>query len=124
MIDHPHSLLLVDDDLTFRDRLARSFKLRGYEVRVAGDFEAALTLANDESPEFAVVDLKMPGRSGLDLVRALKQIDGATRIVVLTGYGSIATAVEAVSSATPPPGTVPSAMAARVEFRESSRRSL
>jgi len=96
MIDHPHSLLLVDDDLTFRDRLARSFKLRGYEVRVAGDFEAALILANDESPELAVVDLKMPGRSGLDLVRALKQIDGATRIVVLTGYGSIATAVEAV----------------------------
>lgn len=94
--EHPHTLLLVDDDAIFRDRLARSFRDRGYEVQVAGGFDVAIDLAQEESPELAVVDLKMPGRSGLDLVRALKDVDAATRVIVLTGYGSIATAVEAM----------------------------
>jgi two-component system response regulator RegA len=90
------TLLLVDDDETFRARLARAFRERGFAVREAPDGERALALARDESPELAVVDLRMPGPGGLDLVRGLHEIDPTTRIVVLTGYGSIATAVEAI----------------------------
>ncbi|HEY3592428.1 MAG TPA: response regulator [Polyangiaceae bacterium] len=90
------SILIVDDDPVFRNRLSQALRDRGYEVRAAADAEAAMGLARGESPELAVVDLRMPGRSGLELVRELKSIDASTRIVVLTGYGSIATAVEAV----------------------------
>ncbi len=95
-IESRPSVLLVDDDATFRGRLARAFSDRGYEVREAKDVQAAVSLANLESPEHAVVDLKMPGESGLVLVRELHKIDPATKIVVLTGYGSIATALEAI----------------------------
>jgi two-component system response regulator RegA len=90
------SILLVDDDEVFRRRLARAFEERGYDVRTAGDYDEAVTAATDDSPEYAVVDLRMPGHSGLELVRALKDIDPATKIVVLTGYGSIATAIDAI----------------------------
>lgn len=90
------SLLIVDDDEVFRDRLARALRDRGFEVRSASGYDEAMQLARTESPEMAVVDLRMPGRSGLELTRDLHELDPATRIVVLTGYGSIATAVEAV----------------------------
>lgn len=90
------SLLVVDDDTTFRTRLVKAFESRGFEVRSAPDAALALELAHAESPELAVVDLRMPVTSGLELVRELKAIDEATNIVVLTGYGSIATALEAV----------------------------
>lgn len=90
------SVLLVDDDDVFRERLARALRERGYEVRTAADYDAALAAAQRDSPEYAVVDLRMPGRSGLEVVRDLAALDQGTRIVVLTGYGSIATAVDAV----------------------------
>ncbi len=90
------SLLLVDDDEIFCTVLAQAFERRGYQVRIAHDTERALQLAREEPPEFAVVDLRMPGPSGLDLVRTLKHLDENTRIVMLTGYASIATAVEAI----------------------------
>lgn len=90
------TVLVVDDDETFRARLVRAFEGRGFEVRSAANGELALELARAESPELAVVDLRMPGSSGLDVVRELKAIDATTNIVVLTGYGSIATALEAV----------------------------
>src|SRR5438105_14949731 len=90
------SILIVDDDEVYRTRLARAFVDRGYDVRTAGDHDAAVTVANADSPELAVVDLKMPGKSGLELVKALREIDPATKIVMLTGYGSIATAIDAV----------------------------
>ena len=90
------SILLVDDDAVFVERLARAFRDRGYDVRTARDCDAAVLLARDESPELSVIDLRMPGRSGLELVRELTAIDPATKVVVLTGYGSIATAVEAI----------------------------
>ena len=90
------SILLVDDDDAFRKRMTRALADRGYDVRAAHDYDAAMESARADSPQFAVVDLKMPGRSGLEVVRDLKAIDETTRIVVLTGYGSIATAVEAV----------------------------
>jgi two-component system response regulator RegA len=90
------SILLVDDDEVFRRRLARAFEDRGYDVQTAGHHDEAVELARADSPEFAVVDLKMPDRSGLELVQALRGIDPSTKIIVLTGYGSIATAIDAV----------------------------
>jgi len=89
-------MLLVDDDVRLRDRLAQAMTKRGYSVRTAGSYDEALAIANDSSPEFAVVDLRMPGPSGLELLRALKELDPETRIVVLTGYGSIATTIDAM----------------------------
>ena len=76
--------------------LMRAFTDRGLEARGAASAEEAVTLATADSPELAVVDLRMPGSSGLQLVRELVAIDRATRVVVLTGYGSIATALEAI----------------------------
>lgn len=90
------SLLLVDDDERFRTRLARAFTARGYDVHTAASGEEAVAAASEESPEYAVVDLRMEGMSGLEVVRELKAIDPATNVVVLTGYGSIATALDAV----------------------------
>jgi two-component system response regulator RegA len=90
------SLLIVDDDAVLRERLARAFRERGLEVTTAGSHAEALTHAQKESPELAVVDLRMAGPSGLELIRDLRTLDAATRIVVLTGYGSIATTVEAM----------------------------
>jgi two-component system, response regulator RegA len=90
------SILLVDDDEVFRMRMARALGERGYEVRSAAGYDEAMASAQSDSPEMALVDLRMPGRSGLDLVRDLKALDASTRVVVLTGYGSIATAVEAM----------------------------
>src|ERR1700743_1948240 len=94
--DQKQSILIVDDDETYRNRLARAFVDRGYDVRTGHDYDSAVALATADSPELAVVDLKMPGKSGLELVKALHEIDPATRSVVLTGYGSIATAIDAV----------------------------
>lgn len=93
--EHP-SLLLVDDDDTFRQVLASALRKRGFDVTPAPDVTVALALAEANPPEYAVVDLKMPGPSGLVLIKRLKELDAATRIVMLTGYASIATAVEAV----------------------------
>lgn len=90
------SLLIVDDDKAFCEALNTSFTKRGHEVRLAHDVEEAAAIARDYNPEWALVDLKMPGPSGLALIPALLEIDPATRIVVLTGYANIATAVEAI----------------------------
>jgi two-component system response regulator RegA len=90
------SLLLVDDDATFRNVLSRALEKRGYAVTCASNVEQALPIASANPPEFAVLDLKMDGASGLVLVQKLHELDPATRIVMLTGYASIATAVEAI----------------------------
>jgi two-component system response regulator RegA len=89
-------LLLVDDDETFRERLGRALTSRELEVVTAAGPEEALASARGARPAYAVVDLKMPDGSGLDLVRDLVALDPAIRVVVLTGYGSIASAVEAM----------------------------
>lgn len=94
--EHKPSILLVDDDEVYRNRLARAFVDRGYDVRTAGDYDSAVATATTDSPELAVVDLKMPGKSGLEVIKALNEIDPSTKSVVLTGYGSIATAIDAV----------------------------
>ena len=90
------SILIVDDDEVYRNRLARAFVDRGYDVRTAHEYDSAVASATEDSPELAVVDLKMPGKSGLELVKALREIDPSTKTIVLTGYGSIATAIDAV----------------------------
>jgi two-component system response regulator RegA len=90
------TLLIVDDDASFRTRLMRAFRDRGFDVAGAGSFDEAIGMAQADTPELALVDLRLPGKSGLDLVKALKELDATTSIVVLTGYGSIATAVDSV----------------------------
>jgi two-component system response regulator RegA len=93
--DRP-SLLLVDDDVTFAGVLREALEARGFEVRVAHSVPEGVATAQSDPPEYAVVDLKMPGPSGLELVHRLQQLDENTRIVMLTGYASVATAVEAI----------------------------
>lgn len=90
------SVLLVEDDERFRDRLARALIARGCDVRQVSSAQEAIAAASHESPELAVVDLKLGSENGLDVVRDLHAVDPTTRILVLTGYGSIATALESV----------------------------
>jgi two-component system response regulator RegA len=90
------TMLVVDDNDVLRRQLARSLERRGYQVRMAADYDQAVALARDDSPEMAVVDLRMPGRSGLELLQELRRIDESTKVVILTGFGSIATAVDAM----------------------------
>jgi two-component system response regulator RegA len=94
--DTRRSLLIVEDDDAYRERLARALGDRGLEVTAVESAARARTAAEAESPEFALVDLRLPDGSGIEVVRALHAIDPTTRIVVLTGYGSIATALDAV----------------------------
>lgn len=92
----PFCVLLVDDDAPFRDRLARALEARAITALTAGDAASALELARERTFDGAVVDLNLPGASGLDLIASLRAARLAARIVVLTGYGSIATALQAV----------------------------
>ncbi|HLP31466.1 MAG TPA: response regulator [Geothrix sp.] len=96
MADPRPSLLLVDDDVIYRERLGKALAARGYDVRTAANAAEAMALAEADSPELAVLDLRMPGESGLELLRRLRALDPTTRVLMLTGYGSIATALEAV----------------------------
>ncbi|AEJ00071.1 two component transcriptional regulator, Fis family [Nitrosomonas sp. Is79A3] len=90
------SLFIVDDDKVFCDVLAKAMTKRGFSVTCAHSIEDALKLAEASTPEYAIVDLKLSSESGLVLVEKLKTLDPGTRIVMLTGYASIATAVEAI----------------------------
>ena len=89
-------LLLVDDDTVFVEVLARAMTKRGFDVETSSEFEGAVAAIENGNHDFAVVDLKMPGGSGLVLVERLKQRNPQIRIVVLTGFASVATAVEAI----------------------------
>ncbi len=89
-------LLLVDDDPTFCSVLQQALEKRGYETLVAHDVAHGAALAESMEPEYAVIDLRLGPESGLVLVKRLIELDNNTRIVVLTGYASIATAVEAI----------------------------
>ncbi|KEA64395.1 Dna binding response regulator PrrA (RegA) [Marinobacterium lacunae] len=88
--------LVVDDDSTFTRVLSRALTRRGYNVSVARNVSEALTCAQEQPPALASVDLKMEGPSGLELIEALKAINPDVRILILTGYASIATAVDAI----------------------------
>jgi two-component system response regulator RegA len=90
------AVLIIDDDEVFHTRLRRAFELRGWEAHVAASGREALIRARETAPDLAIVDLRMPGESGLDVVKDLREWDTTVSIIVLTGYGSIATALEAV----------------------------
>jgi two-component system response regulator RegA len=90
------SIILVDDEDHLRERLAKAFAKRGYTVYQAANVDEALEKIKEFRPALALVDLKMPEKSGLDLIRAAKDFLPELKIVVLTGYGSIATATEAI----------------------------
>jgi len=89
-------VLVVDDDETFRLRLCRALEQRDWEAIQAPNGETALDAARDRSPDLVLVDLRMPGMGGLDLVQELRAIDSSMAIIVLTGYGSIPTAISAM----------------------------
>ncbi|WP_238366421.1 ActR/PrrA/RegA family redox response regulator transcription factor [Mesobacterium pallidum] len=90
------SLLLVDDDEPFLKRLAKAMEKRGFEVETAGSVAAGQAIATARPPAFAVVDLRLEDGNGLDVVEVLRKKRPDSRVVVLTGYGAIATAVAAV----------------------------
>ncbi|MCB1778920.1 MAG: response regulator transcription factor [Candidatus Competibacteraceae bacterium] len=92
----PSCLLLVDDDATFCRVLGLALSRRGFTVTTAHNHATALQLAQRITPDYAIVDLNLAGDSGLSLIPHLLVLDSAIRIVVLTGYASIATAVEAI----------------------------
>jgi two-component system response regulator RegA len=89
-------VLLVDDDPVFLQVLGRSLQKRGYDVVTSGGIEDAIKQARESKPAMAVVDLKLEGESGLDLIPKLTELNAEMNIVVLTGYSSIATAVTAI----------------------------
>jgi two-component system response regulator RegA len=92
----PRDLLIVDDDQRFCDRLALAMERRGFAVRKAYTVAEGLALARQVAPNFAVVDLRLEDGSGLEIVQALREARQDARVIVLTGYGNIATAVAAV----------------------------
>ncbi|WP_272085521.1 response regulator transcription factor [Nannocystis bainbridge] len=94
--DSHSTVLVVDDDKLFCAALAGSLRRRGCASIVAHNFEDAMAEAEAWAPDRAVVDLRMPGRGGLELVAALRRLDPTMAIVVLTGFGSIASAIEAI----------------------------
>lgn len=90
------TVLVVDDDRAFCAALAGSLRRRGHRAVIAHNHDEALAEAQAWRPARAVVDLRMPGRSGLEVVAGLRRLDPQIAIVVLTGYGSIASAIEAI----------------------------
>ncbi|SHJ87020.1 response regulator receiver protein [Shimia gijangensis] len=90
------TLLLVDDDEPFLRRLAKAMEKRGFEVETAGSVAAGRAIATARTPAYAVVDLRLEDGNGLDVVEVLREKREDCRVVVLTGYGAIATAVAAV----------------------------
>ncbi len=96
LFEGPKSLLLVDDDRPFLQRLARAMETRGFQVRMAQSVAEAMVEVRRDPPAYAVVDLRLEDGNGLDVVEAIHNLRPDARAVVLTGYGNIATAVSAV----------------------------
>ncbi|MBE0506604.1 MAG: response regulator transcription factor [Marinospirillum sp.] len=94
--DEQLRILIVDDDEVFGQVLQRAFSKRGYEVTQATDENQALIKAQEFEPDYITLDLKLEGSSGLNLLPQLVESSPQSKIVVLTGYSSIATAVEAI----------------------------
>jgi two-component system response regulator RegA len=90
------SLLIVEDDKSFLQRLARAMESRGFTVTTAESVADGLTQLETASPAFAVVDMRLDDGNGLDVISALKRRRPDARAIILTGYGNIATAVNAV----------------------------
>jgi two-component system response regulator RegA len=96
MYAEERKLLIIDDDETFRDILARSLRREGFTVNTAGDPQQSLMLCRSDDPEYILLDLNLAGQSGLNLVQPLLENSPGARIVILTGYASIQTAVSAL----------------------------
>jgi two-component system response regulator RegA len=94
--DNSATCLIIEDDDVFRPRLARALSLRGLNCSQAATAADAVTALTATKPDFVVLDLRIGKDSGIDLLPTIKKLAPASRVVVLTGYGSIATAVEAL----------------------------
>tara|TARA_Y100000590_G_scaffold163507_1_gene187460 strand:- start:71 stop:640 length:570 start_codon:yes stop_codon:yes gene_type:complete len=92
------SLLIVDDDNTFRDRLARAMEKKGFQVTQADSVNQGINQVRNAPPAFAVVDLRLGDGSGLEVVREIRKIKKDSKVIMLTGYGNIPTAVAAVKA--------------------------
>jgi len=92
------SLLIVDDDYPLRERLARAMEKKGFRVTQAESVKQGISQASNSPPAFAVVDLRLTDGSGLEVVKEIQRIKKESRIVMLTGYGNIPTAVAAVKA--------------------------
>ena len=90
------SLIIVDDDRAFLQRLSRAMELRGFEVRSAHSVAEGIDLIRHKAPAFAIIDMRLEDGNGLDVIAELTRLRPNARIIVLTGYGNIATAVSAV----------------------------
>jgi len=91
-------VLIVDDDAPLRNRLARALEQRGFATIVAASVAEGIELASGNAPGYAVVDLRLEDGNGLDVVQTLRSARPDVRIVILTGYGNIATAVRAIKA--------------------------
>ena len=92
------SLLIVDDDRPFRERLSKAMVRRGFDVRMADSIEEGIRAIKEAPPAFATIDMRLTDGSGLDIVPLLREARPNARIVILTGYGNIASAVAAVKA--------------------------
>merc|ERR1712070_494611 len=90
------SLLIVDDDNPFRERLARAMEKKGFEVIQAEGVKKGIDAVKSKKPAFAVVDLRLNDGNGLEVVKEIQKKEAESRIVMLTGYGNIPTAVAAI----------------------------
>ena len=90
------SLLIVDDDNPFRERLARAMEKKGFVVTQAEGVKKGKDLVNQKKPAFAVVDLRLADGNGLEVVKEIQNLDIKCRLIMLTGYGNIPTAVAAI----------------------------
>ncbi len=91
-------LLIVDDDLPFRERLSRSMEKKGFDVEISPGFKRSIQMVSDIKFDFAVVDMRLEDGSGLELIKEIQKISPETKSLLLTGYGNIATAVAAIKS--------------------------
>ena len=90
------SLIVVEDDQSFLNRLSRALDARGFEVKTADNVDDGLEIVRNDPPAFAVVDMRLEGGNGLTVIEALAEARPDARAIVLTGYGNLATAVSAV----------------------------
>ncbi|MDA1197472.1 MAG: ActR/PrrA/RegA family redox response regulator transcription factor [Proteobacteria bacterium] len=92
------TLMILDDDEPFRNRLARAMEKKGFQVKEAKNVEEGLKIAQNYPTQFALVDLRLEDGNGLEVVKALHKAKKESRIVMLTGYGNLPTAVAAVKA--------------------------
>ena len=90
------SLLIVDDDNPFRERLARAMEKKGFKVFQAEGVKRGIESVNNQKPSFAIVDLRLADGSGLEVVKEIQKSNLSSRVIMLTGYGNISTAVAAI----------------------------